>query len=176
MLTDPQQLPDLEKALRLYPDELFAAQCDYPKLYLDKWDQGTKRKRLTGVAAAVAVPAGPGWPVPALALLGPASEPVPCSLSTEELLNLLKQPTCLSAARRVVLDRQEGFLAALSPSSAFLAVLASGDVAGRKAFWLELRAIDALDYLDDAVVLPSLKSDMSIASAIAWYPASLGCR
>ncbi len=26
-------------------------QCDYPTVYLDKWDEGTKRRRLTGVAA-----------------------------------------------------------------------------------------------------------------------------
>jgi hypothetical protein len=51
MLTDPKQLADLQQALRLYPDELFAFQCAYPKLYLDKWDEGTRRRRLTGVAA-----------------------------------------------------------------------------------------------------------------------------
>jgi hypothetical protein len=50
-LTDPVQLADLQKALTLYPDELFAFQCDYPKLYLDKWDEGTRRRRLTGIAA-----------------------------------------------------------------------------------------------------------------------------
>jgi len=51
MLTAPKQLADLEKAVRLYPDEVFAFQCEYPKLYLQKWDEETKRKRLTGVAA-----------------------------------------------------------------------------------------------------------------------------
>jgi hypothetical protein len=51
MITDPKQLADLEKALRLYPDEVLAFQCDYPDLYLNKWDEGTKRVRLTGVAA-----------------------------------------------------------------------------------------------------------------------------
>jgi hypothetical protein len=50
-LTDPRQLAELQKALRLYPDELFAFQCDYPKVYLDKWDKDTRRRRLTGVAA-----------------------------------------------------------------------------------------------------------------------------
>jgi hypothetical protein len=50
-LTDPRQLADLETGLRLYPDEAFAFQCDYPNVYLDKWDEGTKRKRLTGVGA-----------------------------------------------------------------------------------------------------------------------------
>lgn len=51
VLTDPKQLADLEKALRLYPDEAFAFQCDYPDVYLGKWDDGTKKVRLTGVAA-----------------------------------------------------------------------------------------------------------------------------
>lgn len=51
MLTDPKKLADLEKALKLYPDEVFAFQCDYPDVYLKKWDAGTKQKRLTGVAA-----------------------------------------------------------------------------------------------------------------------------
>jgi hypothetical protein len=50
-LTDPRQLAELDKAVRLYPDEVLAFQCDYPKVYLDKWDEGTKLKRLTGVAA-----------------------------------------------------------------------------------------------------------------------------
>jgi hypothetical protein len=51
MLTDPKQLADLEEALRLYPDEAFALQCDYPDVYLRKWDEGTRRVRLTGIAA-----------------------------------------------------------------------------------------------------------------------------
>ncbi|MBN9120104.1 MAG: PHP domain-containing protein [Planctomycetes bacterium] len=51
MLTDPKKLADLEKALRLYPDAVLAFQCDYPDVYLNKWDEGTRRKRLTGVAA-----------------------------------------------------------------------------------------------------------------------------
>ena len=50
-LTDPKQLAELEEAVRLYPDELLAFQCDYPQVYLDKWDEGTKKFRLTGVAA-----------------------------------------------------------------------------------------------------------------------------
>jgi hypothetical protein len=50
-LTDPRQLAELQEAVRRYPDELFAFQCDYPKLYLDKWDEGTKHRRLTGIAA-----------------------------------------------------------------------------------------------------------------------------
>jgi hypothetical protein len=51
MITDPKKLAELEKALRLYPDEVLAFQCDYPDVYLKKWDEGTRRVRLTGVAA-----------------------------------------------------------------------------------------------------------------------------
>jgi hypothetical protein len=51
MLTDPRQLEQLHEAIRLYPDELFAFQCDYPSVYLEKWDEGTRTLRLTGVAA-----------------------------------------------------------------------------------------------------------------------------
>jgi hypothetical protein len=51
MLTDPKQLAELQEAVRRYPDELFAFQCDYAKVYLDKWDEGTRHRRLTGVAA-----------------------------------------------------------------------------------------------------------------------------
>lgn len=50
-LTDPVSLADLEEAIRLYPDELLAFQCDYPQVYLDKWDSGTVTNRLTGIAA-----------------------------------------------------------------------------------------------------------------------------
>src|ERR1041385_3958026 len=50
-LTDPKQLAEIEEAVRLCPDELFAFQCDYPQVYMDKWDAGTKTLRLTGVAA-----------------------------------------------------------------------------------------------------------------------------
>jgi len=51
MLTDPKSIAQLEQALKLYPDEVLAFQGDYQDVYLDKWDAGTKRKRLTGVAA-----------------------------------------------------------------------------------------------------------------------------
>jgi hypothetical protein len=50
-LTDPASLKELEDSLRLYPDELFAAQNQYPADYLAKWDAETKTQRLTGVAA-----------------------------------------------------------------------------------------------------------------------------
>jgi hypothetical protein len=50
-LTDPDALMELEESLRLYPDEVFAAQASYPDDYLAKWDAESKSRRLTGVAA-----------------------------------------------------------------------------------------------------------------------------
>jgi hypothetical protein len=50
-LTDAKLLAELQEAVRLYPDELLAAQCNYSRLYLKKWDEGTKVRRLTGIAA-----------------------------------------------------------------------------------------------------------------------------
>jgi len=50
-LTYPASLKELEDSLRLYPDELLAAQVEYPADYLAKWDAETRTRRLTGVAA-----------------------------------------------------------------------------------------------------------------------------
>jgi hypothetical protein len=50
-LTDPPALEELQESLRLYPDELFGAQVEYPTVYMTKWDAETKTRRLTGVAA-----------------------------------------------------------------------------------------------------------------------------
>ena len=50
-MTEPKSLAELEEGLRLYPDEMLAFQCDYPQVYIDKWDAETQTRRLTGVAA-----------------------------------------------------------------------------------------------------------------------------
>ena len=60
--------------------------------------------RSATAASAVAFPTGTGHPLTALALLIPAAEPLPCRLSTQQLVELLKMPTCVGEARRVVLD------------------------------------------------------------------------
>src|SRR5262249_44624811 len=60
------------------------------------------RRRQAEVAAAAGGGAGP----PRLRLpffLAPAG-PLPCRLSTQQLVDLLKQPTCFGAARRLLLD------------------------------------------------------------------------
>jgi hypothetical protein len=66
-----------------------------------------RSRRAVAVAGVVGAFAGTGCPAASLALLGPAVEPVPCSLSTQQLVDLLKQPTCHDPARRVVLDYLE---------------------------------------------------------------------
>lgn len=50
-LTDPASVKELEESLKLYPDELFASQVEYPADYLGKWDRETPARRLAGVAA-----------------------------------------------------------------------------------------------------------------------------
>jgi hypothetical protein len=50
-LLDPKQLAELQEDLRLYPDELLAAQVTYLEDYMNKWDTETRTRRLTGVAA-----------------------------------------------------------------------------------------------------------------------------
>jgi hypothetical protein len=63
--------------------------------------------RAATVVAAVGCPAGCGHLVSTPALLRPALAPLPCSLSTPDLVELLKQPTCVGRARRVILDQLE---------------------------------------------------------------------
>jgi hypothetical protein len=63
-------------------------------------------RRRRAVATATAVGLACKGPLPALSALtapSPASEPLPCRLSTAELVELLKYPTCFGDARRVVL-------------------------------------------------------------------------
>jgi len=51
MMTDPPRAAELARAVELFPDEVLAAQLDYPADYLRKWDTDTQRRPLTGVAA-----------------------------------------------------------------------------------------------------------------------------
>jgi hypothetical protein len=50
-LTHPRDVATLTEALRLYPQEILAAQIDYPTDYLAKWDEESPKRRLTGIAA-----------------------------------------------------------------------------------------------------------------------------
>jgi hypothetical protein len=61
-------------------------------------------RRSTAIVAGVVSPAGAGTPLVTLAHLGPTLQPLPCALSTQELVELLKQPICVGPARRIILD------------------------------------------------------------------------
>jgi tRNA A-37 threonylcarbamoyl transferase component Bud32 len=62
-------------------------------------------RRTAAVLAMVGPLAGTGQPLVAAARLSPAVEPLPCRFSTPQLVELLKQPTCVGRARRVILDQ-----------------------------------------------------------------------
>jgi hypothetical protein len=61
--------------------------------------------RAAAVVAAVGGPAGSGHAVGTPALLRPALAPLPCPFATPELVELLKYPTCVGPARRMILDQ-----------------------------------------------------------------------
>jgi hypothetical protein len=50
-LLAPKQLAELQEDVRLYPDEVLAAQVTYQDEYIQKWDAESQARRLTGVAA-----------------------------------------------------------------------------------------------------------------------------
>jgi hypothetical protein len=51
-MLDPATLAELQESVRLYPDEVLAAQVDYPEVYMKKWDaELANHHHLTGVAA-----------------------------------------------------------------------------------------------------------------------------
>ncbi len=60
-------------------------------------------QRTSTIAAAIGASAL--RPTRSLPLLPAAAEPLPCRLSTQDLVELLKMPTCVGAVRRVVLDQ-----------------------------------------------------------------------
>ncbi len=54
---------------------------------------------------AAILQSGPGGTL--AATIREATEPYPCRLTSQELVELLKMPTCFGATRRVVLDQLE---------------------------------------------------------------------
>jgi hypothetical protein len=62
-------------------------------------------RRAAVVAGAVGT--APGFAASSLAPLGSAVEPLPSRFSTQQLVDLLKTPTCVAPARRPILDYLE---------------------------------------------------------------------
>lgn len=50
-LTKAGEAEILSELIAKYPDEFFAAQQDYPQVYMDKWDAESIKQRVVGVAA-----------------------------------------------------------------------------------------------------------------------------
>jgi hypothetical protein len=63
-----------------------------------------RRRRLAGLIAQVRLSDDGYACLTAAALLQPAQEPLPCRLTTQQLVELLKHPVCVGAAQRIVLD------------------------------------------------------------------------
>jgi tRNA A-37 threonylcarbamoyl transferase component Bud32 len=72
---------------------------------LTRVDRPELSRRSAAVLAVAGPVAGTGRPLVAAATLGQALEPLPCRFSTQELVELLKQPTCIGPARRIILDQ-----------------------------------------------------------------------
>jgi hypothetical protein len=64
-----------------------------------RWEAGRRTEAVAIVVGLVSV-----TPYSALRALPAASEPLPCRLSTQELVELLKMPTCYGEARKAVLN------------------------------------------------------------------------
>ncbi len=64
----------------------------------------TSREQISRRIARIAKTAGPGYEGILEAAARIFAEPFPCRLTTQELVDLLKMPTCFGAARRVVLE------------------------------------------------------------------------
>jgi tRNA A-37 threonylcarbamoyl transferase component Bud32 len=61
------------------------------------------QRRVVAIPAAISLSArGPAMSLP---LLPAAAEPLPCRLTTNDLVELLKMPTCVGDVRRVILDQ-----------------------------------------------------------------------
>jgi hypothetical protein len=69
---------------------------------LSRVDPPAVSRRAAAAVAAGVILAGSGHTAATPVLLGPALEPLPCRFSTPELVELLKQPTCVGRARRKI--------------------------------------------------------------------------
>jgi hypothetical protein len=50
-LTDREKAREFADLVQKYPDEIFAAQVDYPEIYMKKWDAESRTRRVVGVGA-----------------------------------------------------------------------------------------------------------------------------
>jgi serine/threonine protein kinase len=74
---------------------------------LVRLDPRPRVRRSFAVVTAIGLMARNSYPVAPAVVLRTAREPLPGRLSGQELVGLLKQPTCLGRARRIILDQLE---------------------------------------------------------------------
>jgi serine/threonine-protein kinase len=74
---------------------------------LTRVDPPESSKRAAAVVTIIGRAASTCLPIGTPVLLHPALEPLPCRSSTPQLVELLKYPTCVGSARRVILDELE---------------------------------------------------------------------
>jgi hypothetical protein len=89
--------------LKMYPG-LVPPLRQHLSVLLSDASPPAQRARSAAVSSAVASLGGRGGPLGDLAVVVSAAELPPCRLSTQQLVELLKMPTCVGEARRVVLD------------------------------------------------------------------------
>jgi hypothetical protein len=80
------------------------AKNDRYALHLNSILTDTSREQVSRRMAQIAKTGGPGFEGTLEAAARVFAETFPCRLTTQELVDLLKMPTCFGAARRVVLD------------------------------------------------------------------------
>jgi hypothetical protein len=76
---------------------------DVPERFLTYAPRFQVTRRALAIAAAIGISLN--GPTPSLALLCAASEPLPWRLTTQDLVELLKMPTCVGEVRPVILDQ-----------------------------------------------------------------------
>jgi hypothetical protein len=106
-LIAPELLPQLNpgRAHALARD-MVSKLCSEPEIDTDTFSRiltDTGREQRAGRAAQWRR-AGPGVEGALEAAMRISAEPFPCRLTTQELVELLKMPTCFGQARRIVLD------------------------------------------------------------------------
>jgi hypothetical protein len=82
-------------------EELLAQRLSLLLIRVDPPELSQLSAAVVGVVGPLA---GTGYHIVSLATVGPALESLPCSLPTQELVELLKQPTCIDPIRRFILN------------------------------------------------------------------------
>jgi hypothetical protein len=104
MVSDPERFLDREQQTTISGQTSYGAfNTDILKRFLTKGEHSHIQRRT--VASATAVGMSASSPLASLVLLPSAGEPLPCRLTTQDLVELLKLPTCVSEVRRVILDQ-----------------------------------------------------------------------